>query len=1135
MRRSSPSTAPLAALALALGAGCPGTPELGAPAIELIEPASGAAGEAVAVTIHGSGFYVRARQALGSASAEIDAEFSLALGGAALAEVKRVDERTLTAVVPATLAAGRHALELQGPYGTASLANAYEVQPHSGAKLVVGLAAPAECNVGQQIAIAVEAENIGAAAATEVSAALSVEPLAIVSGPAPKSARIEPGTLQRIVFAIDCTSPGEVPLRATLTGKDERDGSPIEVSAVSSLRVVRGAQLFASLEPLATVSIGQQLEVELRVSNEGQATALGVAPVAALAGDGEAELVTSPDPRDVGAGQTVPFLWTYRATGAGTVAFSATAGGTDQNTGEPVVLARASETTLRIERPAALLASATANPAVVGVGERVTVRLFAENTGEAAATDVVPSMVTTGTGAVSVVQEPSSTPPDLRGGAQVELVWEYAATASGTLTFEAGARARDANSAESVSATAAPQTVTVSRRPVLAGSLVAPQVANAGQQLVLELEVSNSGEVAAVDLTPSATVTGTAGATLVEGPVPPAATVAGGGAQTFSWRFVGAGEGGATFTVDATGSDEIDGATVSLPPLAADVEIVRPAELEAELRAPASVTVGSTFTVLLVVSSSGGATARAVSPGPLTLGGTSAATLLSGPEPPALDLAGGAAGAFEWSLRAGALGEIAVDASASGQDANDGTALSASAASARVRVSEAVELFDDPFGDGTSFAFVFSYAGKLYLGPNQDGTGAVRANPDGSDPESVAFAFPRDSSGGRTSENSAPPPYPSLGSTGCTPNTPECGPDNEDGRGLFTSGVLTGTEWLIAGGSKSGGGFDYVYMTADEDVLLDFSYVDLNASGLGGQTRSFSAACLHGDRVYLGFPDSSGNRPYLLALLRPPPSPGLDAAAQVDVLQLDADKMPDIGRAATLTLIDSMVAFGDRLYLFNNGGCARATTASPGRCSTSPGDWTRCTPLAPEWSAKTSVIVSNAADLTPADKAVPGVAVHQGRLYLARNTTSGPQLWACSPGASDDPAQCEPQDWSLVAANSVGDTQLSGFDNPNNAKVALLVSTGGALYVGFDNATDGVVVFRSSRPAPSARSDFEGLAACAADTHPAACEGVGGNGLGDPRNQRIFSGIGMQTAGSGHLYLTTGDGSGPVRVVRLDD
>ena len=47
--------------------------------------------------------------------------------------------------------------------------------------------------------------------------------------------------------------------------------------------------------------------------------------------------------------------------------------------------------------------------------------------------------------------------------------------------------------------------------------------------------------------------------------------------------------------------------------------------------------------------------------------------------------------------------------------------------------------------------------------------------------------------------------------------------------------------------------------------------------------------------------------------------------------------------------------------------------------------------------------------------------------------------------------QCDPGDWSLIAANSSGDTQLSQFNNPNNTHISLLAATQTHLYVGFDN------------------------------------------------------------------------------------
>ncbi|HEY0096263.1 MAG TPA: hypothetical protein VGB96_18180, partial [Archangium sp.] len=165
------------------------------------------------------------------------------------------------------------------------------------------------------------------------------------------------------------------------------------------------------------------------------------------------------------------------------------------------------------------------------------------------------------------------------------------------------------------------------------------------------------------------------------------------------------------------------------------------------------------------------------------------------------------------------------------------------------------------------------------------------------------------------------------------------------------------------------------------------------------------------------------------------------------------------------------------------------------------------------------------------DKAVPQLAVFQGRLYLARNTTVGPQLFACDPAKTGSATDCDPDDWALVAANSTGGSQLTQFDNPANTALSLLVATSRSLFVGFDNGTQGVVVLRTSHPQPALRSDFTGADECSAAQHPAGCEGLGGSGLGEGVT-RIFDG---KALGTGTVYLTAGTGSGPAGLYRLVD
>lgn len=438
-------------------------------------------------------------------------------------------------------------------------------------------------------------------------------------------------------------------------------------------------------------------------------------------------------------------------------------------------------------------------------------------------------------------------------------------------------------------------------------------------------------------------------------------------------------------------------------------------------------------------------------------------------------------------------------------------------------------LASDPFGDGSTFAFVFAYRGLIYLGPQANGGGAVRMQPDGSQSTKVTFSLPADSSG-NSSDNSALPPYSSLGATGCTKDTLACGPDNENGRGLFTSGTMGGQPWLIAAGAKASKDFDYVYMTSDSDTQLDFRYVDLNQQ-LGGGATTVSALRVFGDRAYLAVSDEGGAKPYLVVLTTTPPAPGFDAAKPADAESLAADKMPGIGGQRA---IDSFGELNGRLYLFNPGGCIRSTTTQPRSYNGFPADWAVCTPSAGAYLAKTSLPATKLVDIEPNDKAVPYLATFKGRLYAARHTTTGPQLWGCNPLANGDPLQCDPGDWSLIAGNSLGDLDLTQFDNGNNTAITLLAATANHLYVGFENGTDGVVLFRSSAAAPTTRADFTGLAGCSAAQ--TSCPGLGGNGLGVvPKMTRILDGVAATFGARDYVYLVVNDGTNAVRLLRVAD
>ena len=135
-----------------------------------------------------------------------------------------------------------------------------------------------------------------------------------------------------------------------------------------------------------------------------------------------------------------------------------------------------------------------------------------------------------------------------------------------------------------------------------------------------------------------------------------------------------------------------------------------------------------------------------------------------------------------------------------------------------------------------------------------------------------------------------------------------------------------------------------------------------------------------------------------------------------------------------------------------------------------------------------------------------------GRLYFARNTTAGPQLWGCNPSSN----VCSPSDWSLVARNVTGDVELSQMNVSTLVTVSLLVATSQHVYVGYDSP-GGIQLYGSSDPTPSQISDFTLVA-------PA--------GLGASLTH-IVDAHGLSMSSKEFLYIAARPDTGPVRVYRV--
>ncbi|HEX4454940.1 MAG TPA: hypothetical protein VH143_28965 [Kofleriaceae bacterium] len=510
-----------------------------------------------------------------------------------------------------------------------------------------------------------------------------------------------------------------------------------------------------------------------------------------------------------------------------------------------------------------------------------------------------------------------------------------------------------------------------------------------------------------------------------------------------------------------------------------------------------------------------------VVPSALTSTGSGAATLVGGPDPAQAVLAAGSAATFTWTYSAQAAGSLVFAGSATGSDAF------AQAVSNVAHIGETLVVASDPFGDGSTFAFANGYAGAVVLGPNDAGTEAARIAPDGSSIAIDTFALPADTIGTLTSNTSAAP-YPSLGASGCAANSYACGPNDENGRGVFASAMLGGSEWLVGAGTRSSGNSNYLYFTSDTTAALGFRYVDLSAymaSGVVGWTAIGSSD----DVVYAGAMSTNGARPRLVAVKTPPPSPGLDPAPG-DVVDLRADAMPGMQSSGSTDMIDTIAVFDGMVYIANRGAWWRSTTATPADYASTPTDWAVVTPSAIAYTSHASQPLAQQTNLDPADRTVPQMAVFGGHLFAARNCVNGPQLWSCDPTKTGDASQCDPGDWSLVAPNVIGDRNLSQFDMPTLDAITLVVATDSYLYVGYDNP-GGVIVYRTSNPSAALMSDFTGASGCSAAFGP-SCPGYGGDGLGIAATQ-IFDAKPIAFGGSSQAWTTLGNGTAPIALVVL--
>jgi hypothetical protein len=445
--------------------------------------------------------------------------------------------------------------------------------------LSAALAVPATVEPGSDFSVTMAVGNSGEAGTLAVSpSALAVEagsvPVALKSGPTPLLADV-PGGGGAATFVWTYTageSSGPVQLSGEATGRDANSGATVTTGTVTSTAVTvgRGALIANLAAAPATVGIGQPISLALQLVNPGNVPVTDIAPAApAVTGTGAATLSAGPTPASIaslGPNETGTFTWTYTASAAGQLGFTASASGTDSASGA-IVSATASVISAVTVRGGGALLAATAftavpNPAIAN--QAITVSLTLANVGTSPATvsAVTPTVAPSGTASCTA---PTPAPPaTIAAGGSLRLAWTCTATAPGSYTLGATVAASDPASGADISPTVPGLPVSVLGSALLTVSAftATPNPATVNQAVAISLALANVGSAPASVTGVSLQVAPPKMTCTAVSPVPPQIIPAG-GALALGWTCSSATARSYNLGATVTATDAISGANIS--------------------------------------------------------------------------------------------------------------------------------------------------------------------------------------------------------------------------------------------------------------------------------------------------------------------------------------------------------------------------------------------------------------------------------------------------------------------------------------------------------------------------------------------------------------------------------------------
>ncbi|MEK7476764.1 MAG: FlgD immunoglobulin-like domain containing protein [Candidatus Coatesbacteria bacterium] len=620
---------------------------------------------------------------------------------------------------------------------------------------------PAAVAPGEWFQVRFQVNNTGGVAADGVFPALQINAggglVAPIGGPVPGvPVPLCAFCSQTFVWTFSASGTGLVSFTATASGAESGSGVPVSSPGYTATEAVSGLRTAVSVTP-APPPIGAWIQIVLAATNTGASTVAGIVPQLQL--DAGASLVvfqSGPSPAGpvtLGPGASQFFTWTYSVSGGGTLALTATAAGTDLDTGLPVRKAASLSMLVGVTggwAPAGLWHTVTdgATPAgrtfssgsptswwygvagtttyetpgmpnkgaltgVIGpvaAGDMLTFWSWEEVEGSGASTiyDTRKVWISANGGAGWTQVQQLLTPIRIWRRVEVPLAPWIGQTIWAKLEFDTGDST--ANAYRGWFADNLRVGPAASLRAALS---TVPALTVPGQWVQVVLTVTNSGTSSASGVMPAIQVT-SGGALInpVGGPVPAGPVVIGpGAAQAFTWTFSASGAGTAWFSATATGTDPVTSETIQASGTRSLAITSKAAFACALSIVPAPPSVGGTFQVRLTVTNTGGMSATDTTPLLAINAGAVLVSLVSGPVPSfPVSIPGFGTQVFTWTLSSTGAGAVSFTSTVTGTDSGGGGAIMcvSSAATIATPLKAAIAAIPASVPGETGFALVLS-------------------------------------------------------------------------------------------------------------------------------------------------------------------------------------------------------------------------------------------------------------------------------------------------------------------------------------------------------------------------------------------------------------------------------------------